>query len=252
LNFWLGIFLTALMGVSLGLLGGGGSILAVPILVYVLGVEEHAAIAISLVLVGLTAWAAALQHHRSRMVDWKGGSLFAACGAPVSLLGAYFSKRLPGAWLMLLFGALMLVAGAGMYRRRLTDSDEKGKRNLVVLAMCGAGVGFLTGFLGVGGGFLIVPALVLFLGEPMKSAIGTSLFVIGANCAIALWGHRSALHMNWTLLLPLSAAALAGTFAGVAASHRFNAAQLRRAFAVFILLLGAWMVAQNLSGVILH
>ena len=249
MNFWVGILLTALMGVSLGLLGGGGSILAVPILVYVLGVEAHASIAISLVLVGLTAWAAALQHHRLGMVDWKSGFLFAACGAPASLLGAYFSKRLPGAWLMLLFGALMLVAGVAMYRRRLADSSEKGKRNLLVLAMCGAGVGFLTGFLGVGGGFLIVPALVLFLGEEMKPAIGTSLFVIGANCAIALWGHRSALRMNWTLLLPLGAAALVGTFVGVAASQRFNAGQLRKAFAVFIVLLGAWMVARNLSGV---
>ena len=235
------------MGVSLGLLGGGGSILAVPILVYVLGVEAHAAIAISLVLVGLTAWAAALQHHRAGNVDWKGGLLFAACGAPASLLGAYCSNRMPGPALMLLFGLLMLVAGIAMYRQRMADSAEKTKKNFLVLAACGSGVGFLTGFLGVGGGFLIVPALVLFLGEPMKPAIGTSLFVIGANCAIALWGHRSALHMNWGVVLPLGGAALSGTFAGVAASHRFNAAQLRKAFAVFIVLLGAWMLARNFA-----
>ncbi len=247
-SFWLGVFLTALMGVSLGLLGGGGSILAVPILVYVLGVEEHAAIAISLVLVGLTAWAAALQHHRAGNVDWKGGFLFAACGAPANLLGAYLSKRLPGAWLMLLFGALMVLAGTAMYRRRIVDAVERSKKNFYVLAVCGASVGFLTGFLGVGGGFLIVPALVLFLGEPMKPAIGTSLFIIGANCAIALWGHRSAMSMNWSTMLPLSGAALAGTFAGVAASHRFNAVQLRKAFAMFIVLLGAWMVARNFAG----
>ena len=247
MQFILGVLLTALMGVSLGLLGGGGSSLAVPILVYVLGVEAHAAIAISLVLVGLTAWFAALQHHRSGMVDWKGGFLFAACGAPASLLGAYFSKRLPGVWLMLLFGVLMLVAGVAMYRRRLRESGERGKRKVFVLAACGAGVGFLTGFLGVGGGFLIVPALVLFLGEPMNPAIGTSLFIIGANCVFALWGHRSALQMNLSLLLPLGGAALAGTFAGVAATRHFNAAQLRKAFAVFIVLLGAWMVARNFT-----
>jgi uncharacterized membrane protein YfcA len=245
LNFWLGIFLTALMGVSLGLLGGGGSILAVPILVYVMGVEEHVAIAISLVLVGLTAWAAAAQHHRAGQVDWKGGLLFAACGAPVSLLGARLSHELPGALLMLLFGTLMVVAGVAMFRRRLEPGEARG-RNFIVLAACGAGVGFLTGFLGVGGGFLIVPALVLFLSEPMKSAIGTSLFVIGANCAVALWGHRQALEMNWGMLLPLGGAALAGTFAGVAASHRFHAAQLRKVFAVFIAVLGAWMVYRNL------
>lgn len=249
MNFWLGIFLTALMGVSLGLLGGGGSILAVPILVYVLGVEAHAAIAISLVLVGLTAWAAALQHHRAGMVDWKGGSLFAVCGAPVSLLGAHFSNRLSGAWLMLLFGVLMLVAGVAMYRRHMAAAVEKTRKNFFVLAACGAGVGFLTGFLGVGGGFLIVPALVLFLGEPMKPAIGTSLLVIGANCAVALWGHRSALLMNWNVMLPLGGAALAGTFAGVAASRRFNAEQLRKAFAVFIVLLGTWMVVRNVEAI---
>jgi hypothetical protein len=248
-EFWLGMFLTALMGVSLGLLGGGGSILAVPILVYVFGVSAHAAVAMSLVLVGSTALAAALQHQLEARVEWRAGILFAAFGAPVSLLGAAASMRLSGQLLLTLFSLLMLVVGALMLRRRRESDSSRGKLHYVAMAVCGALVGFLTGFLGVGGGFLIVPALVLFLGKPMKIAIGTSLVVIALNCAIALWGHRDALQMNWNIVLPATVAALAGTFLGVQLSSRFQTQQLHRAFALFVILLGAIMLWRNSAGV---
>jgi hypothetical protein len=239
------MLLTALMGVSLGLLGGGGSILAVPILVYVFGVGAHPAIAMSLVLVGATAFAAALMHHRNGCVDWKSGMVFAVFAAPVSLLGAAAAMRVRGEVLLVLFGSLMLVGGTAMIFRREIPPPEPNQRRIVAVVVCGAGVGFLTGFLGVGGGFLIVPALVLFLGKEMKQAIGTSLLVIALNSAVAVYGHRSALHMQWNVILPAAGAALAGMVVGSLISKRVPSAALRKAFGVLVGALGALMVARN-------
>ena len=188
--FWLGIVLVALMGLALGLLGGGGSILAVPILEYVFGMEAHAAIAGSLVLVGSTALLSALLHHRTTPVDWRGALVFAAIGAPLSLAGGWFSRRVPGSVLMLLFGLLMLVVGAAILRER-REPPPDAKPHALALALSGAAVGFLTGFLGIGGGFLIVPALVLFLYVPMKRAVGTSLLVIALNARASACGFAS-------------------------------------------------------------
>jgi uncharacterized membrane protein YfcA len=204
----------------------------------------------SLILVGATALTAALMHHRSGCVDWKGGMLFAACAAPVSLLGAAAAMRVRGPLLLLLFGVLMLVAGAAMYRRRDDSAEPAQGRRIAALVLCGVAVGFLTGFLGVGGGFLIVPALVLFLGKPMKQAVGTSLMVIALNCAIAVYGHRAALHMQWDMILPATGAALAGMLAGVALSRKFQGAVLRKTFAVFVVVLGMLMVVRNGSSII--
>jgi len=243
--FWLGVLLTALMGVSLGLLGGGGSILAVPILVYVLGLDAHGAIALSLVLVGSTALLAAAFHHRTAPLAWRQALVFAACGAPFSLLGAFASRRFPGPLLLLLFGLLMVVVALLMFRRR-HEAPAGRKHNFLLLAASGAGVGLLTGFLGVGGGFLIVPALVLLVEMPIKRAVGASLLIIAGNCAVALVGHWPALDMRWGLILPLAAAALLGTVAGVALCRRFSPAGLRRGFAVFVLLIGAAMVLRHL------
>jgi len=242
--FWLGIVLVALMGLVLGLLGGGGSILAVPILEYVFGMEPHAAIAGSLVLVGSTALLSALLHHRTTPVDWRGALLFAAIGAPLSLVGGWFSRRVPGAVLMLLFGLLMLVVGAAMLRGSREPPPDAGPHALA-LALSGAAVGFLTGFLGIGGGFLIVPALVLFLHVPMKRAVGTSLLVIALNAAVALVMHRHELRLEAMSLGPISAAALAGTFAGVEALRWIDARRLRKIFAVFVILIGLWMTARH-------
>lgn len=246
MHLWLGIVLTALMGVSLGLLGGGGSTLAVPILVYVLGLEAHPAIALSLVLVGSTALLAAWFHHRTSPIPWRQAVLFAACGAPFSILGALASRRLPGALLLLLFGGLMLVAGGLMFRRRPEPPAAEAGSHSGLILLGGGSVGFLTGFLGMGGGFMIVPALVLLLKTPIKRAVGASLLIIAVNCAVALVGHWSALSMQWGLVLPLSASALLGTFAGVELCQRFSPYNLRRAFAVFILVVGLIMVVRNL------
>jgi uncharacterized membrane protein YfcA len=245
MSYWLGLFLTALMGLSLGLLGGGGSILAVPILVYALGLGAHAAIALSLVLVGSTALLAALFHHRTVPLAWRRALLFAACGAPFSLLGAFASRRLPGPLLLLLFAMIMVVVAVLMFRHRPAPPSQA-RSNLPLLAASGAGVGFLTGFLGVGGGFLIVPALVLLVAMPIKRAVGTSLLIIAANCGVALVGHWPALDMQWDLVLPLTAVALLGTFFGVLLCQRVSPLRLRQVFAVFVLLIGLAMGLRNL------
>lgn len=241
---WLGFALTGLMGVSLGLLGGGGSILAVPILVYLFHLEAQAAITLSLVLVGGTALLAALLQHRGTNVDWRAGALFVALGAPLSLLGSYGSRRVPGGVLLLAFGALMLVVGALMIRDR-REPPPDAPRDWFRIAASGMGVGLLTGFLGVGGGFLIVPALALATRMPMKMAIGTSLLVIAGNCAAALAGRWDILRMSWMLLALLSPAALAGMVLGVRLCGRLDAAQLRRLFGGFVIAIGLWMVFQN-------
>ena len=247
--FWLGLLLVALMGLSLGLLGGGGSILAVPILEYVFGMEAHAAIAGSLVLVGSTALLSSLMHHRTTPVDWRSALVFATIGAPLSLAGGWLSRRVPGNMLLLLFGLLMLVVGAAMFRRR-PDPPADAKPRTFALVLSGAAVGFLTGFLGIGGGFLIVPALVLFLRVPMKRAVGTSLLVIAINAGVALLMHRQELHLDAMSLGPLSAAALAGTFAGVETSRWIHPKRLRKLFALFVILVGLWMVARHALAVL--
>lgn len=246
---WLGIVLTGLMGVSLGLLGGGGSILAVPILVYLFHLDAQVAITLSLVLVGGTALLAALLQHRGTNVDWRAGALFVALGAPFSLLGSYGSRRVPGGVLLLAFGVLMLVVGGLMMRGR-GEPPPDAPRDWLRVAASGMSVGLLTGFLGVGGGFLIVPALALVTRMPMKVAIGTSLLVIAGNCAAALAGRWDILRMSWTLLALLSPAALAGMLLGVRLCGRLDAAQLRRLFGAFVIAVGLWMAVQNAAALL--
>lgn len=241
----LGLFLTLLMGLSLGLLGGGGSILTVPILHYVLGQPPHEAISFSLVLVGSTALLASLLHHREKQVDWRTALVFAAFGAPASYLLASLSSRVDGRLLFFLFSLLLFVAGVSMLRPR-RESIAPAQKNWPLVAGTGAALGGLTGFLGVGGGFLIVPALVFLLGLPIKRAIGTSLVIIAFNSAVGVAGHRIHLHMDLTLLAQLSAAALLGTLFGARLAARLDAVQLRLAFGVFILALGVFMFVRNL------
>ena len=243
---WLTIILIALMGLVLGLLGGGGSILATPILVYVMGLEAHAAISFSLILVGGTALVGAFLHQEAAPVAWKDGLLFILFGAPTNLLGATFSRYVSATVLLLLFGLLMAVSGIAMLiKRSEAKANEKPKIWPVVLA--GAAVGFLAGFLGVGGGFMVVPSLVLFLNIPIKSATGTALLIIAGNSALALYGHRHSLNTNWTQLFELLPAALLTTYFGVKLTEKLSAQQLRRIFGVFVILFGVIMVATNIA-----
>jgi uncharacterized protein len=239
------------MGLVLGLLGGGGSILTVPILVYVLGIEAHAAISFSLILVGSTALVGAILHQEAARVAWKQGLLFVSFGVPLNFLGAGLSRHVSGTVLLLLFGALMGVSGTAMLIKRV-EPKQTDKPSIWPVVISGATVGFLAGFLGVGGGFMVVPSLVLFLHVPIKSATGTSLLVIAANSVLALIGHRHSLLVDWVLVLELMIPALLATYLGVKLTEKLSAQQLRGVFGVFVILLGVVMVASNTAIIFKH
>jgi uncharacterized protein len=252
LHLWLAVFLIAVMGLVLGLLGGGGSILTVPILVYVVGLEAHAAIVLSLILVGGTSLVGTLLHQKHSHVAWKEGLLFVAFGAPLNFLGAEVSRHVSAGLLLVFFGVLMGICGLAMLFKRSDRKDFVGERSIWPVVASGATVGFLAGFLGVGGGFMIVPSLVLFLRLPMKSAAGTSLLVITANSAVALFGHRQALNVGWIVLLELVPPALLATYLGVRLTQRLSAHLLRRIFGVVVILLGVLMIVTNAAALYKH
>jgi len=240
------------MGLVLGLLGGGGSILTVPILVYVLGVEAHAAISFSLILVASTALVGAFLHQEVARLAWKQGSLFVLFGAPLNFFGAGLSRRVSGTALLFLFGLLMVTSGTAMLSKRSERQELREERSIWPVVISGATVGFLAGFLGVGGGFLIVPSLALFLHMPIKSATGTSLLIIAANSALALVGHRHSLRVDWILLLELVPPALLATYLGVKLTEKLSPQQLRKVFGVFVILFGVLMVASNTAIMFKH
>lgn len=246
--FVIGLILSACIGLSLGLIGGGGSIITVPVLVYVLGVDAHQAIGMSLAVVGATSLVGASLHFRRGTVDVRTGGLFGASG----ILGAFFGSRLtylvsPGV-LLLLFAALMLTTAVMMLVRRGRGADETEvvhARSTGKAIAAGLGVGVLTGFLGVGGGFLVVPALVFFGGLSMKEAIGTSLLVIAINCAAGLLGHLQYGGFSLWIAGMVTLLAAVGTLVGTALSHRASPARLKTGFALFVIAVAVFLVVKN-------
>jgi uncharacterized protein len=249
----LALLLSGAVGVSLGLLGGGGSILAVPVLVYVAGIEAKESVAMSLAIVGATSLIGGLLHARKGKLDLKVAATFGGAG----IIGAYFGARLThlvsSSALLLLFAALMLVVATLMIVRkdkRAATEPGKQERSLALTLTTGLGVGVLTGFLGVGGGFLVVPALVLFAGLPMPIAVGTSLLVIAVNSAAGFVGHLSDGPLRLSLTAAFTAAAIAGTFIGEHFARRVPAEHLRRLFAYFVILVAVILVAENYRAIL--
>lgn len=233
------------VGVVLGLLGAGGSILTVPILVYLAQVPPHAAIAASLVVVGLTSLVAALQHARAGHVRLRVGLTFAGAGVLGAFVGARLARGLDARVLMLLFAAVMFTTALVMLlRRERVQAHSAAPAKMLGVA---AGVGLITGTVGAGGGFLIVPALLLFGGVSMSDAVGTSLMAIALNCAAGFLGKLGGAPIPWALALEFSAVAIAGSFIGHALCRRISAASLRRIFAVFILVVAAVIAANNVT-----
>jgi len=244
--FIIGLVLSAVIGLSLGLIGGGGSILTVPILVYLLGVGPHEAVPMSLAVVGATSILGSYMHWRRDNVDISTGLLFGVAGIVGALLGSPLTKLVSPELLLLIFGLLMLVVAVSMiWRRKHKVSEVTHKPHPVQGIIAGIGVGVLTGFLGVGGGFLIVPALVFFGGLNMKKAIGTSLFVIFLNCAAGLVGHMSQNVFDWGLTGIVMALAVAGAIVGTILSQRIAAQRLQSLFAVLVLGVAAFLVMKN-------
>jgi uncharacterized membrane protein YfcA len=246
----LGFALAALIGLSLGTLGGGGSTLTVPIFVYVMGFEAKRAIAMSFPVVGGTSLVGALSHWRHGNVRWRTALVFGV----VAMAGAFGSAhliapRLTGETQLLLLGTVMLIAAISMFRnaggRKAPDAETPPSLSLPLLMLTALGVGMLTGVLGVGGGFLIVPALALLARVPIKEAVGTSLVIISMNTGSAYLGYVGKVDVPWNVVLVFTSIAILGILAGTRLVRSATPAQLKRAFAIFLLAVGGFEFYQN-------
>jgi uncharacterized protein len=245
-----GLALGAVVGLVLGLLGGGGAILAVPVFVYVLGIDPKPAIAMSLGMVAVTSLAGAVEHGRAGRVHLRIALTFGIAAMAGSFGGARAAGLVSGASQLTLFSLVMLAAAASLALRR--SRSEEGREparepRTWLLASVACAVGALTGLVGVGGGFLIVPALVLIGGLPMKDAVGTSLAVIAMSAGAGALGYIGRVDAAWPLVAAFTAAALVGLMAGVRLMPRIPAAALQRAFAVLLVLTGSFVLYQNRS-----
>jgi uncharacterized membrane protein YfcA len=247
----LGAVLSLLAGLSLGLLGGGGSILTVPILVYVLGLEPRSAIVTSLVVVGLTSAIGTLSHAKAGRVEWRVGLLFGAAGMLGAAIGGRVGKFVPPALLLVAFAGMVLATALAMLRRRPVPAavpERPAPKRLFAVPRNGFGVGLLTGLVGAGGGFMVVPALALFGGLSMPSAVATSLLVITLNCASGLLSATlGGAPVDWALAGGMSMASIVGSLLGARLGRGVSPEGLRKGFACFIVALGVFILVRELS-----
>jgi uncharacterized membrane protein YfcA len=231
----------AAIGGALGLTGTGGSILAVPALVYLVGEDVHTAIGTSLAIVGGIALEGVFQQRES--VQWKSGLLLGVCGIAGSIPGSLLTPYFSSATLLLLFSGIMIVASISMLRSGGSDARRETDAPLWAVFFAGLGIGFLTGFIGVGGGFLIVPAMVFAFRCSMQVAIATSLLVIALNSFFGLATRFATVSIEWVVV---GAFVVGGLGASIVASklvHRLDQRHLKRIFAVFILIVGIFIAA---------
>lgn len=237
------------IGLALGMLGGGGSILTVPVFTYIAGLEPKVAIASSLPVVAIVSAFGALGHWRAGHVQLRTALLFGAFTMVGGFTGARTAQFISGAVQMLLFSVVMLLAALSMLLRGPGRTEEDGHTPTVLplgkLAPLGMAVGMLTGIVGVGGGFMIVPALVQIGRVPMRAAIGTSLLVIAMNATSSTVGYLGQVELPLRLLAPFTLIAFAGIAMGTSAAKRVPQATLRRAFALLLLVVGAFVLYQN-------
>lgn len=244
----LAILGAAIVGATLGLLGSGGSILTVPILVYLVGHAQKPAIAESLAIVGAIALVGALRQWRAGKVDGRMWVWVGLPGVPGAYLGAMLSKHVSGAMQLGLLAVLMLAASALMVRKKPAAREgERGERHAAALGLIGLGVGLITGFVGVGGGFLIVPALVILAGAAMPVAVATSLSIISLNAAIGFLKNLSVLDsmglaVDWRTIGLFAAVGIAGSLVGQSVGARLNQSTLKKVFAVFLVVMAGYIL----------
>lgn len=234
--------LALLIGLTLGALGGGGSILTLPVLVYVAGIPAQQAVAMSMVVVGATSLLGAGLHWRRGNFHLRATVLFAATGVIGAYAGSFLTSMVSQQVLLGIFAALMLVTGVAMIRRD-SERDHSGQCRLWPCLLIGAGVGVLTGFLGVGGGFLIVPALVLLAGISAKNAVGASLAIIAVNAVGGLIGQLQQVTLDWRLTLAFVALSAVGMFAGLWVVQKVPSEALTKAFGWFVVILALVILA---------
>lgn len=242
-------FLGALaIGLSLGLLGSGGSILTVPVLHYLVGQPEKVAIGGSLLVVGLVAAAGSVPYALRRQVDWQNVAWFGLPGMAGAFVGATLAQWVPGTVQLALFAGVMLLAAWRMLQASAISHPGHDAQRLAVVGG-GVAVGLLSGLVGVGGGFLIVPALVLLAGVPMASAVGTSLAVITLNSFSGFARYlgvleREGLALDWKVLATVAAVGVVGSFAGQTLAQRVPQATLRRIFGAFLVVMGLFIAVE--------
>lgn len=241
------VLLGILIGSSLGIIGAGGAILAVPALVAVLGLDAKLATTASTIIVGSAAAAGAIQRIKTKGLDFRIGVIFSALGIGGTFLGTFLLQFLSDTFVLVLFALLMFGAALGMWRKEVSE-QEAGKPKWPLVIISATGVGIATGLLGIGGGFLIVPALVLFLKVPTKIAAGTSLVAITLN-SIVTFLLRSDYwpNMPWAAVLTFAGSAVLASFATARFATQFNAKQLQRGFAILITFVAIYMLITRLT-----
>jgi len=248
-NLLVGIAGMLLVGLTLGLLGAGGTAITVPVLVYIVGMEAHQAIALSIVLVGAASGLGTYLHSRKGAVRWRTAAAFAIPGIAGAALGSRLSQALPGRYLLIGFAVLLAISGARMLLDRSDADEQRKRRGWMVIAPAGLGIGLLTGLLGVGGGFVIVPALVYLGGLAMRESVATSLAIITVNSAAALPGHAMFLSQGAAMVLILLASAAAGMAGGTVLCHRLAQGKLKQLFALLLIGLALFMLHRNLPAI---
>lgn len=258
----LGYFGALIVGLTLGLLGGGGSILTVPILVYLLALNPVTATAYSLFVVGTTSLIGSIRNLAKRMIDVTVAIVFAI----PAFIAVYLTRRFlvpaipeelfsineftltKDLGIMLFFALIMLFASISMIKGRKSDSgtEKKVKLKIPLIVLEGAVVGVLTGVVGAGGGFLIIPALVLFANLPMKGAVATSLLIIAAKSLIGFIGDVQNLDIDWPFLLTFTGISIVGIFIGIYLNKFINEKRLKKAFGWFVLVMGVYIIAKEL------
>ncbi len=245
----LGLIAGAVVGLALGALGGGGSVLAVPALIYLLGFNPAAATTASLLIVTATSATALYAHARAGHVCWKAGAAFAAAGIIPAALAGLVAARLPQPVLTVAFAAIAALAALKMLRPTPAPADGRTRAVRPLKAGgAGAGLGAVTGLLGVGGGFLAVPALVTVLAFEVQAAVGTSLLVITVNSLASLFTRSGgAAGLDWAVMAPFTGAAVLGAWDGKRLAEKVSGRGLQRLFAVVLLAVAAFMLADALT-----
>ncbi|TDF38620.1 sulfite exporter TauE/SafE family protein [Alteromonadaceae bacterium M269] len=249
----LALFGALAIGLSLGLLGSGGSILTVPVLVYLLGQEEKVAIAGSLAIVGTIALVGAIPYMFKKLVDWQNVLWFGIPGMIGTYLGAYASQFIPGVAQLTLFAIIMLVAAYKMISSPLTDNQKFVERSPIKISIDGLIVGVVTGIVGVGGGFLIVPALVLLGGLSMRHAVATSLVIIALKSYSGFYKYLDVLEtqglaLDWSAIYLISAVGILGSFVGNAISSKLPQQKLKRFFGGFLVVMAIFILIKTAPG----
>lgn len=244
-----------LVGISLGLLGSGGSILTVPILVYLVGEGEKEAIAESLGIVGAISLAGLVPYALKKQVDWRSVFIFGLPGMAGTWIGAIVAAFISGNLQLVIFAFVMIIAAFFMINDKNQSKKISSSPKLLpwwVLSLEGLAVGIITGLVGVGGGFLIVPALVIFAGLPIHLAIGTSLTIIAMKSITGFVKYLDVLSelelsVNWDLFIIFSLIGAAGSLVGKKISTKISAGRLRKIFAIFLLVMGIYIIYMNIN-----